>query len=210
MYLCLMIILYLKNAILVIKANERRNIMFILYPEQEMKTILPDRSILLYKDNEVNLVIDNQPLTYTAKSITKDKIELVLSYKDLNKTKAENMVLIFKSDQFNMLSNMLYNTGVVSVVVDNTFVLYSTENQKYYNIGSELMVRSRKLNMYDRKIRFSGVEMSSDNITVILEDDKCVYKMKTYEYNGNTPFDVLNTGVPFYSDIHCIAEKSFF
>lgn len=184
--------------------------MFILYPEQEMKTILPDRSILLYKDNEVNLVIDNQPLTYTVKSITKDKIELVLSYKDLNKTKAENMVLIFKSDQFNMLSNMLYNTGVVSVVVDNTFVLYSTENQKYYNIGSELMVRSRKLNMYDRKIQFSGVEMSSDNITVILEDDKCVYKMKTYEYNGNTPFDVLNTGVPFYSDIHCIAEKSFF
>lgn len=205
-----MIILYLKNTILVIKANERRNIMFILYPEQEMKTILPDRSILLYKDNEVNLVIDNQPLTYTVKSITKDKIELVLSYKDLNKTKAENMVLIFKSDQFNMLSNMLYNTGVVSVVVDNTFVLYSTENQKYYNIGSELMVRSRKLNMYDRKIRFSGVEMSSDNITVIFEDDKCVYKMKTYEYNGNTPFDVLNTGIPFYSDIHCIAEKSFF
>lgn len=205
-----MIIRYLKNAILVIKANERGNIMFILYPEQEMKTILPDRSILLYKDNEVNLVIDNQPLTYTVKSITKDKIELVLSYKDLNKTKAENMVLIFKSDQFNMLSNMLYNTGVVSVVVDNTFVLYSTENQKYYNIGSELMVRSRKLNMYDRKIRFSGVEMSSDNIAIIFEDDKCVYKMKTYEYNGNTPFDVLNTGVPFYSDIHCIAEKSFF
>lgn len=205
-----MIIRYLKNAILVIKANGRRNIMFILYPEQEMKTILPDRSILLYKDNEVNLVIDNQPLTYTVKSITKDKIELVLSYKDLNKTKAENMVLIFKSDQFNMLSNMLYNTGVVSVVVDNTFVLYSTENQAYYNIGSELVVRSRKLNMYNKKVRFSGVEMSSDNITVILEDDKCVYKMKTYEYNGNTPFDVLNTGVPFYSDIHCITEKSFF
>ena len=205
-----MIIRYLKNAILVIKANERRNIMFILYPEQEMKTILPDRSILLYKDNEVNLVIDNQPLTYTVKSITKDKIELVLSYKDLNKTKAENMVLIFKSDQFNMLSNMLYNTGVVSVVVDNTFVLYSTENQAYYNIGSELVVRSRKLNMYNKKVRFSGVEMSSDNITVIFEDDKCVYKMKTYEYNGNTPFDVLNTGVPFYSDIHCITEKSFF
>lgn len=184
--------------------------MFILYPEQEMKTILPDRSILLYKDNEVNLVIDNQPLTYTVKSITKDKIELVLTYKDLNKTKAENMVLIFKSDQFNMLSNMLYNTGVVSVVVDNTFVLYSTENQAYYNIGSELVVRSRKLNMYNKKVRFSGVEMSSDNITVIFEDDKCVYKMKTYEYNGNTPFDVLNTGVPFYSDIHCITEKSFF
>ena len=188
--------------------------MFILYPEYAMATVIPGgNKYILRKGDPVILQIKGKSVHYDTDEISKNKeIHFSLSlandkdiYKEISESE-ELHNLKFGPNDLNMLANMLSGVGVNSVMIETTWVLYSLEFQSYYKLGDRMMVSSRRLNMYNKIVRFKNAYISKDGAVVILEDDNTEYKLINSSYTGETYIEDIFSGIPFYADIHCTSD----
>ena len=184
--------------------------MFILYPEYAMATVIPGGDkYILRKGDDVILPINGDKIHYCTYDITKNKeIIFRVSLEDTQKIIKSNnggLELTFGPENLNMLANMLYGVGVNSVMIESTWVLYLRKSD-YYKLGDRMMVSSRRLNMYNKIVRFKNAYISKDGAVVILEDDNTEYKLINSSYTGETYIEDIFSGIPFYADIHCTSD----